>query len=111
MNMPSFTAEAALYKTAGNYRVRRLSGSLEKGLQMQAFGGIGLGAALSPVLEPSQCQVICERFFENGVSFERCRIECPTVEDGDGGDNSDCRTRCRNMGNSEQFCMRLCLLG
>ncbi|SCY10931.1 hypothetical protein SAMN05216420_102327 [Nitrosospira sp. Nl5] len=106
MNMPSFTAEASLYKTGGNYRMRAVSGSLEKGLQMQALAGIRFG----PTLEPSACQVICERFFENGVSFERCRIECPTVEDG-GGDDSDCRTRCRNMGNSEQFCMRLCLLG
>jgi hypothetical protein len=104
MNMPSFTAEASLYKTAGSYRVRRVSGPGGKGLQMQALTGIRFG----PSLGPSPCQVICERFFENGVSFERCRIECPTVDDG--GDDSDCRTRCRNMGNSEQFCMRQCLL-
>ena len=109
MNMPSFTAEASLYKTARNYRQRRVSGPRGKGLQMQALTGVRFGPNFGPNLGPSPCQVICERFFENGVSFERCRIECPTVDDGGDGD-SDCRTRCRNMGNSEQFCMRQCLL-
>lgn len=108
MNMPSFTAEASLYKTAGSYRARRVFDPRVKGLQMQVLTGIRFGPSLGPSLGPSPCQVICERFFENGVSFERCRIECPTVDEG--GDDSDCRTRCRNMGNSEQFCMRQCLL-
>ena len=107
MNMPNFTAEVSLYKTAGNYRMHHVSGPFEKGLQIQALAGIRFG----PTLVPFPCQIICERFFENGVSFERCRIECPTADGGGDGDVSDCRTRCRDMGNSEQFCMRMCLPG
>lgn len=99
MTIPSFTAEASLYKTGGNYRTH-ISGSLEKGLRLQALIGI------AP--QPFGCQLICERVFENGVSFERCRVECP---DGGGGDGDflGCRERCLGMGLSQFECMRLCM--
>lgn len=102
MNMPSFTAEASLYNSIGSYHVRSVSSPLANALHMQQLSAI--------TLEPSPCQVICERFFENGVSFERCRVECPIDNGGDGGgDSLNCRERCREMGLSQFECMRLCM--
>ena len=106
MNMPSFTAEASLYNSIGSYRVRSVSSPLANALHMQQF----MQQLSAITLEPSPCQVICERFFENGVSFERCRVECPTDDGGDGGgDSVNCRERCREMGLSQFECMRLCM--
>lgn len=106
MNMPSFTAEASLYNSTGSYHVRGGSSPLASALHMQQF----MQQLSAITLEPSPCQVICERFFENGVSFERCRLECPTDNGGDGGgDSLNCRERCREMGLSQFECMRLCM--
>jgi hypothetical protein len=100
MTIPSFTAEASLYKTDGNYRTNG-SGPLEKGLRLQVLTGI------AP--QPFGCQLICERVFENGVSFERCRVECHDDGGGGGGDSLNCRAPCREMGLPQSECLRLCL--
>lgn len=106
VNMPGFSAEASLYNSIGSYRVCGVSSPLASSLQMQQF----MQQLSRITLEPSPCQVICDRFFENGVSFERCRVECPTDDGGDGGgDSLDCRERCREMGLSQFECMRLCM--
>lgn len=101
MNIPTFTADASLYKTRANYRMC-VSGFLERGLHMQVSTGI--------TAQPFECELVCERVFENGISFERCRIECPEDgSDGGVGGSLDCRARCREMGLPQSECLRLCL--
>ncbi|SEN64989.1 hypothetical protein SAMN05216404_10611 [Nitrosospira multiformis] len=101
MNIPGFTADLSLYRSTLNYSLRGNTTSSGNGIYIQQIGNISL--------PPTECQLICERFFENGVSFERCRVECPMDDGGGGGDSLDCRERCREMGLSQTECMRLCL--
>jgi hypothetical protein len=101
MNIPDFTAEASLYTSVKNYRMRGVFGQSGKALGIQAMARIRI--------RPLPCPLICELFFENGVLFERCRFECPP--DGGGGDGESCLTDCKNMGGSDEFCEQMCIAG
>jgi hypothetical protein len=98
--LPGFTAALSLYTTAGNYCMRGRCNQPDKALQAQAVGRIKI--------RRSPCTEVCEIFFKNGNTVERCRLECSNGGGGNG-DPLGCIVMCKGVGGSDEFCRRMCL--